>query len=96
MIMWLQRFTLVVPSGFGVGLSCHIPQSQGKRGLVTMPTMNCTGDIILSCPIRFVIFSYCLVNTWLVTHTHTDRQVISVVHDNLFVIIAFCANSSLY
>ena len=41
---------------------CHTPQSQGKRGLVTMRKTSCSGDQILSHPIRFKILNLLLSN----------------------------------
>ena len=46
-------------------LACHTPQSQGKRGLVTMRTTSCSGDQILSRPIRFKILNLLLSNVLL-------------------------------
>ena len=46
-----------------ISLARHTPQSQGKRGLVTMRTTSCSGDQIWSRPIRFEIwiFMHCVI-----------------------------------
>ena len=72
-----------------VSLTRHTPQSQGKRGLVTMRTTSCTGDKILSHPIRFKILNLLLSNTLLAMESF------AIVCD-VFVYIAFHANKSLY
>ena len=60
----------------------HTPQSQGKRGLVTMLTRSCSGDQILSRPIRFKIFNLLLSNVLLSARALIAGHVIFVViHD---------------
>ena len=54
------------PNPIIYGLASHTPQSQGKRGLVIMRTTSCTGDKILSRPIRFEILNLLLSNALLV------------------------------
>ena len=62
-------------------LAHHTPQSQGKRGLVTMRTTSCTGDQIWSRPIRFEILNLLLSNTLLVVRMHIAGDAIfAVVH----------------
>ena len=49
-------------------LTCHTPQSQGKRGLVTMQSGS--GDQISSRPIRFKILNLLLSNAPYFRHAH--------------------------
>ena len=49
---------------FTNSLARHTPQSEGKRGLVTMRTTSCSGDQNWSRPIRFEIWIYCLATLY--------------------------------
>ena len=48
---------------YNISLARHTPQSEGKRGLVTMRT-SCSGDQNWSRPIRFEIWVYCLATLY--------------------------------
>ena len=69
-------------------LASHTLQSQEKEGLVTS-TVSCSGDKILSRPIRFEILNLSLSNALLVARAH-------MLPVTFFVIIAFRENNLLY
>ena len=77
-------------------LARHTPQSQGKTDLVTMRTTSCTGDKMLSRPIRFEILNLLLSNTLLVAHVHSWPCNTLQLSVTFFVTIAFCTNNLLY
>ena len=74
----------------------HTPQSEGKRGLVTMRTTSCTGDQNWSRPIRFEIWIYCLATLYWRRACNAVGLHCWRLPMTCFVIIAFRRNNSLY
>ena len=62
---------------------------------MTMCT-SCAGDQIWSHPIRFEILNLLLSKTLLVARMHIASHTILAVDSDVFVLIAFRANNSLY
>ena len=74
--------------------TCHTPQSEGKRGLVTVHTTSCSGDRIWSRPIRFEIWIYCLAMLyWRRTCIQSAPHYLRLSVTFFFVIIAFRRNN---
>ena len=74
-------------------LASHTLQSAGKE---TSRTTSCSGDRIWSRPIRFEILNLLLSSALLAARAHIASPACFVVTRDVFVIIAFRQNNSLY